>query len=74
MLHVKELLDVTGYIRGGCSPIGMKKKFPTFIHGSAQNFDTIAVSGGMRGLQVILSPEELAKFVDAQFANLIMEG
>ena len=73
-LHLKDLLPTTGYIRGGCSPIGMKKKFPTFIHGSAQNFDTIAVSGGMRGLQVILSPEELAKFVDAQFANLIMEG
>jgi len=52
----------------------MKKKFPTFIHESAQNFDTISVSGGMRGLQVILSPLELAKFTDADFADLIAEG
>lgn len=73
-LHLKDLLPTTGYIRGGCSPIGMKKKFPTYIHESAKIFDTISVSGGMRGLQVILSPLELAKFTDADFADLVMEG
>ena len=74
LVAVKELLGLTGYIRGGCSPIGMKKKFPTYIHESAKNFDTISVSGGMRGLQVILSPLELAKFTDSDFADLVMEG
>lgn len=73
-LHLKDLLPTTGYIRGGCSPIGMKKKFPTYIHESARNFNTISVSGGMRGLQVILAPLELAKFTDADFADLVMEG
>ena len=52
----------------------MKKKFPTYIHESAKNFDTISVSGGMRGIQVIISPTELAKFTDADFADLITEG
>ena len=73
-LPLKELLPTTGYIRGGCSPIGMKKKFPTFIHESAKNFETISVSGGMRGLQVILSPEILKEFIGASFADLIMEA
>ncbi len=73
-LHLKDLLPTTGYIRGGCSPIGMKKKFPTFIHESAQNFETIAVSGGMRGLQVLLSPVTLSEFTGAKFADLTQEG
>ena len=72
-LHLKDLLPTTGYIRGGCSPIGMKKKFPTFIHETALNFDTISVSGGMRGLQVILSPKALAEFIDAKFVLLIAD-
>ena len=72
-LPLKELLPTTGYIRGGCSPIGMKKKFPTFIHESAQNFDKISVSGGMRGLQVVLSPTKLCEFIGGSFANLITE-
>lgn len=72
-LHLKDLLPTTGYIRGGCSPIGMKKKFPTFIHESAKAFDTISISGGMRGLQVILPPIILADFIDAKFANLTVE-
>ena len=72
-LHLKDLLPTTGYIRGGCSPIGMKKRFPTYIHESARNFETISVSGGMRGLQVILSPEELSGFVGAKFADIIAE-
>jgi Cys-tRNA(Pro)/Cys-tRNA(Cys) deacylase len=66
MLHVKELLPLTGYIRGGCSPIGMKKQFPTFIHESALLYDTIYVSAGVRGLQLCLSPEDLIQFIDAK--------
>ena len=59
MTHVKELLGLTGYIRGGCSPIGMKKKYPTWIDETAMLYDEIAVSGGVRGLQIIIHPEEL---------------
>jgi Cys-tRNA(Pro)/Cys-tRNA(Cys) deacylase len=66
MLHVKELLPLTGYIRGGCSPIGMKKLFPTFIHESALLYDTIYVSAGVRGLQLCLSPQDLIQFIDAK--------
>ena len=70
MLHVKELLPTTGYIRGGCSPIGMKKLFPTFIDESAQLFDTICVSAGKIGAQVELAPDALCKLVNAQYADL----
>ena len=63
--------ELTGYMRGGCSPIGMKKKFPTYIEETAQIFDKISISAGQRGVQVILNPEELAKYVDAQFVALI---
>ena len=66
MLHVKELLPLTGYIRGGCSPIGMKKLFLTFIHESALLYDTIYVSAGVRGLQLCLSPQDLIQFIDAK--------
>ena len=66
MIHVKELLPLTGYIRGGCSPIGMKKKYPTYIDETSILFDEIAVSAGQRGLQIILSPDDLARFVDAR--------
>ena len=71
MIHMKELLGLTGYIRGGCSPIGMKKKFPTVIDETAQLSDTIYVSAGMRGRQIIIAPEALANFVSAQFADII---
>ena len=64
MIAMKELLPTTGYIRGGCSPIGMKKKFPTFFHSSALEFETIYVSAGVRGLQVEIAPEDLIRFVD----------
>ena len=70
MLHLKELLNVTGYIRGGCSPIGMKKKFPTFIDETAILFDEIAVSAGMRGEQVILAPDALAGYIGAELFEL----
>ncbi len=71
MLHVKDLLPVTGYIRGGCSPIGMKKKFPTAIDETALLFDKIYVSAGTRGETVKLSPQDLADYVKADFADLI---
>lgn len=63
MLHLKDLLPTTGYIRGGCSPIGMKKPFPTFIFESALLYDYIYISAGQRGLQIRISPEELIDFV-----------
>jgi len=65
MIHVKELLPLTGYIRGGCSPIGMKKPLPTFIHESALLWDTIYISAGVRGLQLCLEPQALIDFVGA---------
>ena len=71
MIPVKELLSLTGYIRGGCSPVGMKKKYPTFIDETAQLYDEIAVSAGARGHQMLLNPEELGQFVAAKFVDLI---
>ncbi len=71
LLPMKELLPVTGYIRGGCSPVGMKKPFPTYIHLTAQRFDTIYVSAGQRGLQVRIAPEALALTTRARFAELV---
>ncbi len=73
LIAMKELLPLTGYIRGGCSPIGMKKLFPTFFHSTALNFDTIFVSAGVRGLQVELSPNDLITFVKGKTADLIKE-
>ena len=71
MLHVKDLLSTTGYIRGGCSPIGMKKKFPTFIEQSASNFEKITVSAGIRGAQLLVNVDELVKFVDAKLCAIV---
>ncbi len=73
MIHMKELLPLTGYIRGGCSPIGMKKKFPTYIEETAVLFDKIAVSAGMRGVQILIDPEQLAAYTGAAFAPLVRE-
>lgn len=70
MLPVKELLPLTGYIRGGCSPIGMKKQFPTFIDTTAKNYDVISISPGQRGMQALLSPNDLATLINAEFVNL----
>ena len=64
MIAMKDLLGVTGYIRGGCSPIGMKKHFPTYFHTTALDFDTIYVSAGVRGLQLEISPSDLIGFID----------
>ena len=66
MLHLKELLPTTGYIRGGCSPIGMKKPFPTYIHESALLYDFIYISAGQRGLQFKIAPQDLFDFVGAE--------
>ena len=72
-LPLKELLPLTGYIRGGCSPIGMKKLLPTYIDTTARQFPFIFVSAGVRGLQLKLSPENLAQQVRATFASLTRE-
>lgn len=67
MLHLKELLPTTGYIRGGCSPIGMKKAYPTFIHESALLWEHIYISAGQRGLQIKINPESLIEFIGAAY-------
>ena len=66
MLHLRELLPTTGYIRGGCSPIGMKKAFPTYIHESALLYDSIYISAGVRGLQLKINPQDLISFIGAE--------
>ena len=70
LVPVKELLALTGYIRGGCSPVGMKKKYPTHIDETAILFDEIAVSAGARGHQMILNPEALAELIEAEFQDI----
>jgi len=70
MLHVKELLSNTGYIRGGCSPVGMKKQYPTFIHAAAEQLQIIVVSAGKQGLQMKLNPNDLKKVVGATYVEL----
>lgn len=68
-----ELLALTGYVRGGCSPIGMRKQYRTFIDSSALNLETICISAGVRGQQLILNPKDLAQVTGAQFTDLILE-
>ncbi|NLP35493.1 MAG: Cys-tRNA(Pro) deacylase [Clostridiales bacterium] len=70
MLHVKDLLRTTGYIRGGCSPIGMKKKYPTFIDETAFLFDEITVSAGIRGCQLCIPRERLIDYIDAKLCDI----
>ncbi len=70
MIHLKELLGLTGYMRGGCSPVGMKKKYPTFLDETAILFDEIGVSAGQRGVQMMLNPEKLAQYVQAELVDL----
>ena len=72
MLPVKEINAVTGYIRGGCTPIGMKKRYPTVIHESCLDFDEIIISGGRLGEQIIISPQELIRVTSAKTANVIL--
>lgn len=70
LVPVKELLPLTGYIRGGCSPVGMKKKYPTFLDETAMLWESIAVSAGARGHQMLLSPEDLASLVSADIVDI----
>lgn len=70
LIHQKELLKITGYIRGGCSPIGMKKKFPTYFEESVLNLDEVAVSAGKRGIQVILNPSDLINCVNGKVVHV----
>ena len=72
MVAVKELLVLTGYIRGGCSPVGMKKRYPTFLDETCILWDEIAVSAGARGHQMIVPPEALASLVDAELVDIIL--
>ena len=71
MIHVKELLGLTGYIRGGCSPVGMKKQYPTYIEETAILFDEIGVSAGCRGAQMLLNPEQLIDYCRMTTADLM---
>ena len=73
MIPMKELLGVTGYIRGGCSPIGMKKRFPTYIHHSCMEHDAIYISAGVRGLQIRIAPQDLISFVGAEVGEISRE-
>lgn len=70
MIHVKELVGLTGYMRGGCSPIGMKKQFPTFVDETAVLFDHIYISAGKRGEQIVLSADDLIDVVNGSYADL----
>lgn len=70
LIHVKELVPLTGYMRGGCSPVGMKKQFPTYIDETAVLFDSVGFSAGARGMQMLLDPEALAAHISAEFCEL----
>ena len=73
MIAMKELLPTTGYIRGGCSPIGMKKRFPTYVHSSAMEHEAIYISAGVRGLQIRIAPTDLISFVGAEVTEISQE-
>lgn len=74
MLHVRDLLPTTGYVRGGCSPIGMKKRMRTLVDSSCLDLDSLMVSGGRRGLQLELSPSDLIDYTDALLGQICMEA
>lgn len=74
MIHVKNLLSISGYIRGGCSPIGMKKAYPTVLHESALRFDKIYFSGGKIGIQIAMSPVLLLEFIHAKTADIVKKA
>ena len=73
MLHVKDINSVTGYIRGGCSPLGMKKQFPTVVDESASSFGEIIISGGRLGSQIFLAPQDLVKACGGSFGDIVFE-
>ena len=74
MVHVKDLLGITGYVRGGCSPVGMKRRFPVIVDETCQLFDTIMISGGRRGIQLQIDPEVLVGYLNAQMADICKKG
>lgn len=74
MIKQKELLPLTGYVHGGCSPVGMKKQFPTFIHETAKQYEKLFVSAGKVGFQIELSPDDLARTVGCGFADIVSEN
>ena len=71
LIPMKDLLQVTGYIRGGCSPVGMKKHFPTYLHSTARKFPYIYISAGVRGLQFKIAPADVVAFTGAEYADII---
>lgn len=71
MIHVKDINRITGYIRGGCSPIGMKKQYTTCIHTTCQSYETIIFSGGQIGCQIAMNPQDLSLLMEIQFEDLI---
>ena len=73
MIHVKDINSITGYIRGGCTPLGMKKQFPTVVDSSAEKYDKIIISGGRIGSQIILNPQDLVKVVRGKFDNIVAQ-
>ena len=73
LLHVKDINSVTGYIRGGCTPLGMKKLYKTVVDSSAENFEEIIISGGKLGVQILLNPRDLVKVVKGKFDSILME-
>lgn len=73
LIPMRDLLEVTGYIRGGCSPVGMRKAFPTYFHVSALDFDHIYVSAGVRGLQIKVNPRQLVDYVRGQVCDLVQD-
>ena len=74
MIKQKELLPLTGYVHGGCSPIGMKKQFPTYIHESARQYDKVFVSAGRVGMQIEIAREDLVKTGNCKYADIINQG
>lgn len=74
LIHVKEIESLTGYLRGGCSPVGMKKLFPTYFHDAMKKLDDVYVSAGKRGMQIHLKPQDLANVVAAKFDDITMEA
>ena len=73
LLHVKDITKVTGYVRGGCTPIGMKKQFMTVVHNTAESLELFYISGGRIGTQIRLSPAELVKAVRGRFADIVLQ-
>ena len=74
MIHVKDITAITGYIRGGCSPLGMKKQFPTVLHESAAGFDKIYISGGRIGTTIVVNPADILPLIKGQYADIIVHN